>query len=87
MVATLDQLGVGQQATITVVSDGGVEGATEESVALARRLLEFGFFAGENVELMKRGPIGADPLCVRVGNSLVALRERDARAVQVEISS
>lgn len=51
--------------------------------AIARRLQELGFVAGENVRLVARGPIGGEPLLVQVGFTRFALRIAEAKRVQV----
>ncbi|MER2604928.1 MAG: FeoA family protein [Siculibacillus sp.] len=50
---------------------------------LERRLLEMGFVEGARVELMHEGPIGRDPIAVRVDDTTVALRRRDAAVILV----
>ncbi len=50
---------------------------------LERRLLEMGFVEGARVELMHEGPIGRDPIAVRVDDLTVALRRRDADVILV----
>jgi ferrous iron transport protein A len=50
----------------------------------ALRLAEIGFVEGEQVQLLRRGPIGGDPLMVRVGLSVFALRRAEAACVQVQ---
>jgi ferrous iron transport protein A len=47
------------------------------------RLRELGFDEGVDVELMHRGPFGGDPLAVRVGASLIAMRISEAKRVLV----
>lgn len=49
----------------------------------ARRLCELGFDEGVDVEVLHRAPFGGDPLAVRVGNMVVALRREMARLVTV----
>jgi ferrous iron transport protein A len=49
----------------------------------AHRLGEIGFVEGERVQLLRRGAIGGDPLMVRVGVSVFALRRAEAACVQV----
>jgi ferrous iron transport protein A len=49
----------------------------------ALRLAEIGFVEGEHVQLLRRGPIGGDPLMVRVGLSVFALRRAEAARVAV----
>ena len=51
--------------------------------AIARRLQELGFVAGENVRLVARGPIGGEPLLVQVGFTRFALRIAEAKRVLV----
>jgi ferrous iron transport protein A len=47
------------------------------------RLRELGFCEGVEVELLHQGVFGADPLAVRVGGNLVALRRKHAELVEV----
>ena len=48
---------------------------------LQRRLLEFGFVEGAEIEVLHEGLIGRDPIAVRLDNMRVALRRRDADEV------
>lgn len=48
-----------------------------------RRLLEMGFVEGALIEVRHEGPIGRDPIAIRLDDTLVALRRRDAAAVIV----
>jgi len=50
---------------------------------VARRLRELGFVAGEAVEIVARGPFGAEPLLVQVGFTRFALRRAEAARVRV----
>jgi ferrous iron transport protein A len=52
---------------------------------VSRRLLELGFCPGEHIEVLEEIWPGADPIAVRIGNSVFALRRREAKAVMVEI--
>jgi ferrous iron transport protein A len=70
---TLDQLRPGDRACVEAV---------RAEDALLQRLLELGLFEGEEVELVGRAPLG-DPLEVRLGNSRLSLRAREAAAVTV----
>lgn len=47
------------------------------------RLLELGFVPGEAVEMVAHGPVGADPIAVRVGSSRFALRKEEAARVHL----
>jgi Fe2+ transport system protein FeoA len=51
-----------------------------------RRLLELGFINGEQFEILAEAWPGRDPFVVRVGNTTLALRRREAESVWVELS-
>jgi ferrous iron transport protein A len=53
--------------------------------ALERRLLEFGFVNGEQVEILAEARPGRDPFVVRVGHTTLALRRREAQNIWVEL--
>jgi ferrous iron transport protein A len=60
--------------------------AVEDSMAndgIARRLRELGFVAGEEVEVIAAGPLGAEPLLVQIGYTRFALRRAEARRVRL----
>jgi Fe2+ transport system protein A len=50
---------------------------------LERRLLELGFVEGAKVEVLHEGLLGRDPIAVRVNDSTIALRRREAMAILV----
>jgi len=50
---------------------------------IERRLLELGFVEGAAVEILHEGPVGRDPIAVRVNDSTIALRRREAMAIMV----
>jgi len=77
---SLDQLELHQPALVTHLSDAPAESAT------VRRLYEMGFDEGVEVELLHRGPLGGDPLAVRVGNITLAMRGAQAALVRVTLS-
>jgi len=52
---------------------------------LERRLLEFGFVHGEQVEILAEARPGRDPFVVRVGHTTLALRRREAESIWVEL--
>jgi ferrous iron transport protein A len=54
-----------------------------KAAELERRLLELGFVEGAHVEILHEGPLGRDPIAVRVNNTTIALRRREAMAVLV----
>ena len=49
--------------------------------SIARRLRELGFVAGERVEIVAAGPLGAEPLLVQIGFTRFALRRSEAERV------
>lgn len=50
---------------------------------LQRRLLEFGFVEGAEIEVLHEGAIRRDPIAVRIDDMRVALRRRDAEDVWI----
>ena len=48
------------------------------------RLHELGLLPGAHVRVLRRAPL-RDPLQIEVGHSLLALRVREAKSVQVEL--
>lgn len=50
---------------------------------LERRLIELGFVEGANVELLHQGLFGGDPIAVRIANTTIGLRRREAMAILV----
>ena len=73
----IERLPRGQIATIAAIDRAGLDPDT------AQRLHELGFDEGVDVELLHRAPFGGDPLAVRVGNMVVALRCSMARLIEV----
>jgi ferrous iron transport protein A len=53
------------------------------AIELERRLLELGFIEGADVTVLHEGPVGRDPLAVRVNGTTIALRRREAMAIFV----
>ena len=51
--------------------------------AIARRLPELGFVNGEEVEVVAKGPLGAEPLLVQVGFTRFALRRSEAARIRL----
>jgi ferrous iron transport protein A len=74
----------GERGVILRVS--GLTGAAEAFSAeeLERRLLEMGFVEGAQIEILHEGLFGGDPIAVRVDETRVALRRREANAVIVK---
>ena len=53
---------------------------------LEKRLIEMGFVEGARVEILHEGAVNHDPIAVRVNDTTIALRRREAMAVAVEPS-
>ena len=68
-------------ATVQAVEDAA------PNDAIARRLRELGFVAGEQVEVLAAGPIGAEPLLVKIGFTRFALRRAEAARVRVTVEA
>jgi Fe2+ transport system protein FeoA len=65
----------------------GVGSRSEHLTPLDRRLLEFGFCSGEHIEILAETRPGRDPFVVRVGNTTLALRRREAEHIWVDIKA
>jgi len=63
----------------------GVGSSTSPLSALERRLLEFGFVSGEQVEILAEARPGRDPFVVRIGQTTLALRRREAQSVWIAL--
>ncbi len=57
----------------------------EARSTVSRRLLELGFIPGEAFEVISEVWPGGDPMAVRLGSTLFALRRREAGAVLVTV--
>lgn len=82
----LSSLGKGAGGLVTEVleADASVVGDDAGST-IGRRLVELGFVAGERVRVIEVVWPGGDPMAVRVGSTVFALRRREARAVLVQV--
>jgi Fe2+ transport system protein FeoA len=69
--------GTGAAPLVTI---GDVAGST-----IVRRLMELGFVPGERIEVIEEMRPGGDPIAVRIGCSIFALRRREAQAVMVRV--
>ena len=56
----------------------------DHEIELERRLLELGFVEGAVVEVLHEGLFGHDPMAVKLDDMRVALRRREARAIEVK---
>jgi ferrous iron transport protein A len=66
------------------LDDAAAVGDVADST-VSRRLIELGFVPGERIHVIEEIWPGGDPMAVRVGSSVFALRRREARAVLVEV--
>lgn len=82
-VVSLSSLSKGEHATVLSVIEDGQSLGDEQASTIARRLLELGFVPGAELEVVARMWPGDDPLAVRVGGSMFALRRREAQAIRV----
>ena len=81
---SLAQLAKGDRAVVAALSDGDVAAIGElTGSTVARRLRELGFVPGEAVQVVATAWPGGDPMAVRVGAGVFALRRREALAVLV----
>ena len=75
----LSDLPNGAHATVAHV----VAASPDADATLLRRLGELGFIPGEPLQVLRRGPGGREPLAVRVGDTMFALRLAEARCIEV----
>ena len=78
MTLRLDELPFRTPATVTAVDWPSL------TPAEAQRLKNFGLDEGVKIESLHGGPIGRDPLAIRIGRMTVAMRRAHAHAVEVE---
>lgn len=89
-VQSLAQLRKGTKGIVSAVSDSGAQNASLGDLlgsSIARRLVELGFIAGERIEVIEEVRPGGDPIAVRIGSSMFALRRREAQAVLVRVEA
>jgi ferrous iron transport protein A len=91
-VCSLAQLHKGARGVVSLIAQGtgapSGAAATSGDVAgstLVRRLMELGFVPGERIEVIEELRPGGDPIAVRIGCSIFALRRREAQAVMVKL--
>ncbi len=83
----LSTLRKGDAAVVLGIQDGREDLGDEVRSTLAQRLLELGFIPGEPVEVIGTIWPGQDPMAVRLGRSMFALRNREAAAVTVAVTN
>lgn len=76
--ARIGESGVIQRVSGELAGDGVL--SAEE---LERRLLELGFVEGARIEVLHEGLVGRDPIAVKLDDMRVAVRRREARAIEV----
>jgi Fe2+ transport system protein FeoA len=74
---TLNQLAIGQKATITAIIGEG---------PLVQRLMALGVLEGSNV-WVKRKALGGDPIEIQVMGYSLSLRLEEARRVEVALDN
>lgn len=77
---TLDQLPFRLPAIVTAIDWRGLADAD------ARRMRNLGFDEGVEIEALHAAPFGRDPIAVRIGRMIVAMRREQARAVGVDVA-
>lgn len=80
---SLMSLGLMKPGNTGVVSEITAD-ANDESFMIAERLREMGFGEGLKVEVRHDSPFGRDPMAVRVGGMLVALRRKEAAQILIK---
>ena len=78
MTLSLDQLPFRTPATVKDVAWSAL------TPAEARRLRNLGLDEGVRIEALHGGPVGRDPLAVRIGRMMVAIRRAHAESISVE---
>jgi ferrous iron transport protein A len=73
--ATLDQLDRGQTGVVTVLTCEGPE---------RRRMMDLGILPGTKIVVDMKSPLG-DPVAYRVRGAVVALRNKQARDIHIEL--
>ena len=79
MTLRLDQLPFRTPATVTGISWKSLSDSD------AKRLRNLGFDEGVEVEALHGAPFGRDPLAVRIGRMMIAMRRAQAQAVSVAV--
>jgi len=76
---TLSDLAKGQFARVVGVVPSGPDIPGD----VTRRLADLGFLPGEHVHVLARGPLGGEPVAVRVGTATFALRRLEADCIRI----
>ena len=75
----LDQVDLGSLYRVSMVN------APKGAPHIKGQLEDIGFLPGEQVTLLRKGLLKKGPYLVRVGASTFALRESEARMIEVEL--
>lgn len=82
---TLASLAKGERGVVLRVLEAeSVAAGLLAGATVGRRLLEIGFVPGETVEIVASAWPSGDPLAVRVGTAVFALRRREAESVLLQ---
>jgi ferrous iron transport protein A len=76
----LEEILPGVRARVSKIATTG-----DQREDIRSQLEDIGFLPGEQVEVLRKGLLGQGPILIRVGSSTFALRESEARLVEVEI--
>lgn len=82
LTVSLASLHSGQGGAIAAISPQSDEGADIEM-----RLIEIGFLEGGYVEVLHEGPMGGDPMVVRLNDSRLALRRKEAAHILIAVDA
>ena len=83
----LTPLGRGQTGLRGVIVQVGGGDGDHQASEVERRLLEIGFVEGAHVEILQVGPIGGDPLAIRLDDMRVALRRHEADCILIHVEA
>lgn len=75
----LSDLAKGESARVV----GVMPNSPDVPADLIRRLADLGFLPGEHVHVLARGPLGGEPVAVRVGSATFALRRLEADCIRI----
>lgn len=56
-----------------------------EDRSLEAKLREVGFAEEDEIEIVHTGPLGGKPICVRLNQTLIALRAEEAAVIEVDV--
>jgi ferrous iron transport protein A len=88
VIQSLARLHKGARGVVSAVAASSPVAAAPSAAAacgVERRLMELGFIPGERIEVIEEVRPGGDPIAVRIGSSIFALRRREAQAVMVKL--